>query len=54
MMGQGVIDIPRLRQAVENAGYGGPIEVEIFNEQVWQMPVKELIQQVRASYLEAV
>jgi sugar phosphate isomerase/epimerase len=54
MMGQGVIDIPRLRQAAENAGYSGPIEVEIFNEEVWQTPVRELIQQVRASYLEAV
>jgi sugar phosphate isomerase/epimerase len=49
-----VIDIPRLRQSVENAGYSGPIEVEIFNEEVWQTPVRELIQQVRASYLEAV
>ena len=54
MMGQGVIDIPRLRQAVENAGYSGPIEVEIFNEEVWRTPVRELMQQVRASYLEAV
>ena len=54
LMGQGVIEIHRLRQAVEEAGYDGPIEVEIFNEEVWQMPVRETIQKVRAGYLEAV
>jgi sugar phosphate isomerase/epimerase len=54
MMGEGVIEIRRLRQAVEEAGYDGPIEVEIFNEEVWQMPVREVIQKVRACYLEAV
>ena len=53
-MGQGAIDIRRLRQAVEEAGYEGPIEVEIFNEEVWQMPLREAIQKVRACYLEAV
>jgi sugar phosphate isomerase/epimerase len=54
MMGQGVIEIRRLRQAVEEAGYSGPIEVEIFNEEIWQMPVREAIQKVRACYLETV
>jgi sugar phosphate isomerase/epimerase len=54
MMGQGVIEIRRLRQAVEEAGYCGPIEVEIFNEEVWQTPAREVIQKVRACYLEAV
>ncbi len=54
LMGQGVIEIHRLRQAVEDAGYDGPIEVEIFNEEIWQMPVREIIQKVRACYLEAV
>lgn len=31
MMGDGVIDIPRIRQAVEQAGYTDMIEVEIFS-----------------------
>jgi sugar phosphate isomerase/epimerase len=31
MMGDGVIELRRLRAAVEAAGYVGPIEVEIFN-----------------------
>lgn len=36
MMGDGVIELRRLREAVERAGYHGPIEVEIFNEDVWK------------------
>jgi len=32
LMGDGVIELRRLREAVEQAGYHGPIEVEIFNE----------------------
>jgi sugar phosphate isomerase/epimerase len=32
MMGDGVIELRRQRRAVEEAGYAGPIEVEIFNE----------------------
>jgi len=54
MMGQGVIEIRRLRDAVEKAGYTGPIEVEIFNEEVWKTPPIEVIQQMRESYLEVV
>ena len=54
MMGQGMIEIRRLRQAVEEAGYDGPIEVEIFNEEIWQIPAREVIQKARACYLEAV
>ena len=35
MMGDGVADIPRLRSIVENAGYAGPCEVEIFSAKNW-------------------
>lgn len=35
MMGDGVIDIRCLRDAVDRAGYSGPIEVEIFNQTIW-------------------
>ena len=31
MMGDGIIDLPAMRIATEQAGYHGPIEVEIFN-----------------------
>lgn len=35
MMGDGIIDIPRLRGAVEAAGYEGLVEVEIFSAGEW-------------------
>lgn len=35
MMGDGVIDNKSFRLAVEKAGYHGPIEVEIFNQELW-------------------
>jgi sugar phosphate isomerase/epimerase len=35
MMGDGVIDLPHIRRAVEDAGYAGLIEVEIFSERWW-------------------
>ncbi len=35
MMGEGVIDLPKIRAMVEAAGYDGPIEVEIFSQLDW-------------------
>jgi sugar phosphate isomerase/epimerase len=35
MMGDGVIDLPRLRAAVEAVGFDGYAEVEIFSRQNW-------------------
>ena len=35
MMGDGVIDIPGIRKMVEDAGYDGPPEVEIFSAKNW-------------------
>jgi sugar phosphate isomerase/epimerase len=35
MMGDGVIDLPRIRSWMEAAGYRGPHEVEIFSAQNW-------------------
>jgi sugar phosphate isomerase/epimerase len=35
MMGDGVIDIRRIRDRVEAAGYAGPCEVEIFSADNW-------------------
>ncbi len=35
MMGDGVIDIARIRGWVDAAGYDGPIEVEIFSKDNW-------------------
>ncbi|WP_431801506.1 sugar phosphate isomerase/epimerase family protein [Halobacillus andaensis] len=54
MMGEGVIDIPRIRQAVEENGYHGPIEVEIINQDIWDMPGDETLQWVKKSFVEHV
>jgi sugar phosphate isomerase/epimerase len=52
MMGDGVIQLRRLREAVEAAGYGGPIEVEIFNQKVWDTPVDEVLALAKRRFVE--
>jgi sugar phosphate isomerase/epimerase len=54
MMGDGVIEIRRLREAVEAAGYIGPIEVEIFNRQIWDTPGDVVLELMKERYLEHV
>lgn len=54
LMGDGVIELRRMREAVEAAGYHGPIEVEIFNEEVWATPGEEVLETVKRRYLEHV
>jgi sugar phosphate isomerase/epimerase len=51
MMGEGAIDLPRLRGLVDRAGYRGPIEVEVINPALAGIPGDELIARVRESYL---
>ncbi|WP_395103437.1 sugar phosphate isomerase/epimerase family protein [Actinomadura sp. SCN-SB] len=38
MLGDGCVELRRFREAVDAAGYAGPIEVEIFNDALWAMP----------------
>ncbi len=54
MMGDGVIDLRRIRQAVEKAGYDGPIEVEIFNQKIWDMPGDDVLSLMKKRYFEHV
>ncbi len=54
MMGDGVIELRRVRKTVEAAGYAGPIEVEIFNEGVWAMPGDDALELLKERYLEHV
>jgi sugar phosphate isomerase/epimerase len=51
MIGDGVIEIKRLREAAAEAGYGGPIEVEIFNEELWRLPGRELLRLIKDRFL---
>jgi sugar phosphate isomerase/epimerase len=54
MMGDGVIELRRLRRAVDDAGYEGPIEVEIFNEALWAQDMNEVVRTMAQRYRETV
>lgn len=36
--GDGCVDLRRFREAVDATGYAGPIEVEVFHEDLWAQP----------------
>lgn len=46
MMGDGIIDLASIRAMVDAAGYDGPIEVEILNPAIWDLPRAELMRTV--------
>lgn len=50
MMGDGVIELGRLRAAVEAAGYEGPIEVEVINPELWAMDGDDVLSRVVNAY----
>jgi sugar phosphate isomerase/epimerase len=52
--GTGPIDHRHLRRCVEAAGYDGPIEVEIFNAELWARPGADVLPEVIASYRDHV
>jgi len=55
MMGDGVIDIPRIRAWVEAAGFAGYSEVEIFSaEDWWRRPGGEVLDTCIARHRSAV
>lgn len=43
-VGDGCIDVPGFADAVAATGYAGFVEVEIFNDQVWQTPGAQTLQ----------
>jgi sugar phosphate isomerase/epimerase len=43
MMGDGVIEIPKLRAAVEDLGYTGSCEVEVLSKTWWTRPIDEVL-----------
>lgn len=54
MMGDGVIEINRIRNAVEEAGYQGPIEVEIMNQALWNMPGDDVLALMKDRFVKHV
>jgi sugar phosphate isomerase/epimerase len=51
MMGDGVIELRRLRQAVDRAAYSGPIEVEIFNQRIWDTPGEDVLALIKERFV---
>lgn len=43
MMGDGIIELRKLRTWIEEAGYAGPAEVEIFSEAWWARPLDDVL-----------
>ncbi|WP_417725258.1 sugar phosphate isomerase/epimerase family protein [Salipiger sp.] len=43
MMGDGVIDLPRMERLVRRAGFSGPVEVEIFSTEWWARDPAEVM-----------
>ncbi|MCX0243916.1 sugar phosphate isomerase/epimerase family protein [Streptomyces drozdowiczii] len=51
-LGDGSVDFRFFREAVEAAGFDGPIEVEIFNEALWARDGAEVLTEVASRYAE--
>jgi sugar phosphate isomerase/epimerase len=43
MMGDGIIELRKIRGFLEAAGYDGAAEVEIFSEDWWARPLDEVL-----------
>ncbi|GAA3343676.1 sugar phosphate isomerase/epimerase [Amorphoplanes nipponensis] len=48
--GTGCVELRRFREAVDAAGYTGPIEVEVFAEEVWARPGADVLREALAGY----
>jgi len=54
VMGEGIIDIRQIRRWVEEAGFAGPIEVEIFSTTLWETDPHEALARLKEAYLHFV
>ena len=50
MLGDGVVELKRIREGVEQAGYSGPVEVEIFNRDIWDAAPDEVLTTLRERF----
>ncbi|HSU36883.1 MAG TPA: sugar phosphate isomerase/epimerase family protein [Propionibacteriaceae bacterium] len=54
MMGDGVIDFPSISRYVAATGYSGPVEVEIFNAEIWAADADEILTTMKQRWLDLV
>ncbi len=50
--GEGCVQLRRFREAVDAAGYAGPVEVEVFHADVWTRAGADVLAASIAGYLE--
>lgn len=53
-MGDGYVDFPTITRWVSEAGYTGDVEVEIFNQEVWDSPADEVVATMADRYARLV
>ncbi|MCT2591047.1 sugar phosphate isomerase/epimerase [Streptomyces sp. N2-109] len=53
-LGDGSIDLRAFRESVDAAGYDGPVEVEIFNEELWAGDGEEVLAETARRYVRHV
>jgi len=53
-MGDGVVDFDRIGRWVTEAGYDGPVEVEIFNQQIWDSDPDQVVATVKDRFVSLV
>ncbi|HLT85753.1 MAG TPA: sugar phosphate isomerase/epimerase family protein [Phototrophicaceae bacterium] len=49
-MGDGYVDFPTITRWVAAAGYTGDVEVEIFNQEIWDSPADEVVATMAERY----
>ena len=52
LMGEGCINVPEIRGWVEENGFDGFIEVEIFSNRYWAMDQGQFLEEIKRAYLE--
>lgn len=52
--GDGVIKLRKLRQALDTSDHDGPIEVEIFNDEIWKSADAGLLELILRRFIERV
>lgn len=50
MMGEGSIDLKKISKAIEDSKYEGPIEVEIFNKEMWKRQYDDVLKEMIDSF----
>ena len=51
LMGEGIINVPQIRGWVEEAGFNGFNEIEIFSKKYWAMDQNEFLDKMIEAYL---